>query len=153
MCLLQDFSANCACLTLLSHKLSLKGLHSHRCETVPVFRRRHVSQLSKSVLLNGPQPLKHLHTVTHAHPHVLSAFKQNFPVQLMGNRAVEWKPQSVCMFFSRQRFLLWVSCRGVVGCCPFQAHCWPFTSMRRENREKNSLRWEDLETSVKQTHR
>lgn len=49
-------------------------------------------------------------------------------------------------------FLLRLSRRGVVGCCPFQAHCWPFTSMRRENREKNSVRWEDLETSVKQTH-
>ncbi len=50
-------------------------------------------------------------------------------------------------------FLLRLSWRGVVGCCPFQAHCWPFNSMRRENREKNSLCWEDLETSVKQTHR
>lgn len=87
------------------------------------------------------QNIKHLHTVTHANPHFLSASKHNvLTAQLMGNGAAEWKPPSTSMFFSWEHFFSGDHAGGVAGCCPFLEHRWPFTSMRQENtEEKQSL--------------
>lgn len=135
-----------------SHTLALKSLHSHRCETVPLCRStRHVNRFSQSVLLNGPQALKHLHTVTHAHPHFLSAFKHDFfPVQLMGNWAAEWKRMPV---FLMGTLLFQRSHWGVVGVVHSRPTAGLSPAWDGKNREKNRLHWEDLETSVKQTHK
>lgn len=140
--------------TSLSHTLALKGLHSHRCETALVCRSKACQCVLIGCVAKWSQNIKHLHTVTHAHPHFLSAFEHNFlPVQLMGNGAAELKPLSTSMFFSWEHFFSGDHMGGLRGV----VHSWNTAGLSpawdRRTQRKNSLCWEDLETSVKQTHR
>ncbi len=70
----------------------------------------------------------------------------------MGNRAAEWKPPGKCLFFSWELFFCGYHAGGLWGVV-HSRHTVGLSTAWDGRTEKNSLCWEDLETSVKQTHR